>query len=589
MSLVKTHLIHFVFRERDVSRLSVAKNSDKYEDISIVRQSFHLYREYFGEPTIEVPSRDYSQRSEKSGLPSGEYVPNSIPIGESIAQFSYRLSREANEAWRKWTEVHGEPFIEQGTIKDPIDKPIDQLMLTEQEYAQFVRVKRLVTVEQGRFRQKYIQRARRLLSEANNRYYLDTPADNTYTGPNRHYTKSVVVTQELGNIERIEKDFDRCAGNPKIKRIEGVSIPDVNLVMSTPSYDERLFLANYTHYQTSIWRDQYRKDADSMYFSNSVEPDDDPDFINPSSFSSRNFIVYPPASRPYNCVFLAQVPEQTVVDKAGNKKHYKAKIHIIRPKDKHVKDYTTVSGIEYLFNSNGIKYDWIRIHNIKIKENTYPNCKFEPDIRVTFAPDKDSLPDFIKYKRVDTDSISGKKVLQLLNEQPHLWKELYITSEEKKLVVYYSVYSKEKNVYLIFWTYVDTNKSVLGKPRALRKKIVLPQTIYHYMQTPGYHDLPNFKRRKIPIAATVRMSPNCYYFRTTEDDNGNKNTEIVGFKEIEATMFELMDSKGYNFIKVKNETKYTNILNYHFVHSEALTKEQRKTIHQQLLILKEHD
>ncbi len=571
-----------------MSRLSVAKNSDKYEDISIVRQSFHMYREYFGEPPIEVPSRDYSQRSDKSGLPSGEYIQGSIPLGESLAQFSYRLSKEANEAWKKWTEVHGEPFMYEGDIRDPIDKPIEQLMLPENEYVQYVRVKRLVTVEQGRFRQKYAQRAYRLLSEANNRYYLDVPPDHIYNGPNRKFTTTVAVTQQLGNIERIEKEIDRCQGNPKIRRIEGVSVPDVDLVMSTPSYDERLFLANYTHYQTSVWRDQYRKDADSMYFSNSVEPDDDPDFINPSSFSSRNFIVYPPASRPYNCVFLAQVPEQTVVDKAGNKKHYKAKIHIIRPKDKHVKDYTTVSGIEYLFNSNGIKYGWIRIHNIKIKDDTYVNCKFEPDIRVTFATDKEGLPDFVKYKRVDSDSIAGKKVLQLLNEQPHLWKELYINSEEgKKLVVYYSVYSKEKNVYLIFWTYVDTSKSVLGKPRALRKKIVLPHTIYHYMQTPGYHELPNFRRRKIAIAATVRVSPNCYYFRTTKDDKGNKNTVIVGFKEIEASIFEEMESKGYNFIKVQNENQYSSVLNYHFIHSEALTREQRKKLHQQLLLQRE--
>lgn len=568
-----------------MSRISVLKSSDKYEDISIVRQRYQQYKEFFSPPPIEVPSRDYSQRSEKSGLPIGEFIPNSkVPLGESIAQFSYRLSREANEAWRKWTEVHGEAFAIDNQMYDPIDKPVEQYFLTEEEYVAYVRVKRLVIVEQGRFQQKYAQRAQRLLSESNNRHYYDQEAPEVYNGSNRYFDTIVSVTGELGNVEKIEKTVDRCNGNTKVKRISGVSIPDVELVTATPSYDERLYYANYSHYQTSVWRAQYRKDADLKYFSNSVEPDDDPDFINPSSFSSRNFIVYPPASRPYNCVFLAKIPEQTVVLKDGSKKHYKAKIHIIYPKDKTVKDYTTVSGIEYLLSSKGIKYDWVRIHDIKIKDNTYPNCKFEPDIRVTFAPDKDQLPDFGNYKRVNSDSVTGKKVLQLLNEQPHLWKELYLSSEEgKKLVVYYSVYSKEKNTHLIFWTYVDTNKSSLGKPRALRKKVVLPQTTYHYMQTPGYHDLPNFLRRRIPIAATVRMSSNCYYFSKTKDEMGREKTNIVGFKEIEASFLEYMDTNDYKFIKVANESPYSNILNYHFVHVSALTKEQRKTLYLQLL------
>lgn len=540
------------------------------EEMSIVRQSYLLYKEFISPPEIEIPVRDYSQKSENSGLPDNDYYEDlSVPVGESLSQFCFRLSTKANEAWKAWTDTNGDPFLEDGELVAPIVDSIEKTLFNEKDIEYYTRLKRLNFVEEKTFYVNHVQYCTRLLQESvfrsNN---LDANSVSYYSGNNDKYFGYISVESEFSDILRIKKEFSRCNGKFQIKKTEGTVIPKNVPSNYSPSYSERAYFSNLTHYQTSVWRKQYRAEQDTEYLSNTMDQDDDPDYINPLSLSSRNFNIYPPASRCYNATFVIYKKDGTSF------KMY--------PSKNIKKDYTGISSIEYMLRSKNIDFDKVVIEEQAIKSELYPSCKFEPDLRVSYCSKDKQEPDFVSYKKVDTSSLAGKKILQLLNEQPHLWTELYFSQDDqRKLVVYYSLqHPKDNDVYCVFWLYVDTNRNPLSKPRFMKKKITLPQYIPHYAYSVNYNNLPNFLKKKFLLGISVRVSKDCYYSQTVIE-NGIPVTKFFNFKQIEQNFIESLKEKGFNKVDVIEESSYNNILIYRFVNS-MFANVSRKTLFEKL-------
>jgi hypothetical protein len=554
-----------------VSRFKSVAKAEDHEDLSIVLQLVRNYESLYQSPDIEVPTREYVQRSERSGLPDGSsYDPSlSAPIGETIDKANLRLSREANEAWDLWTNTQGQPFIDKhtGKLVEPLKEDIQTLLIGEDKH-RFTRVKRLLSVEEGRKKQDQEVKVARKVSESTNFKWEHNPSSQIPDSI-RFYETVEKKVGEFGATDYIVVKNDRCKGKPDIKQTEGVQAADIKAVNGAPNHAERTEQINLSHYQTSIWRKNSRDEKDN-YFPNTT-PEDDPDYTNPLCISSRNFVIYPPASRPYNAVFVVT---------SGNKTKK------IYPSGK--KDYTSLSSMKYMLGQKGITFDSVSIEELKYKSGAkYPNCKFEPDLRVTYGPDL--IPNPNSYKKVDPDSKLGMKLLQMLNEQPYQFKEFSWTHEsedgpEKKVAVGFEIPNPNDKIGpRIYWVYLDSKKNTIGKPRFMnffvtddgkmvfRGKRVHPQILYKPLKYPieGMSFLP----KEIPFIATVRVSHGYGYRRVNA---ATKQVETVGFEQFKAEYFDVLFKKGYLYIKEEKESLYSNVVLFHFVHKDLATKQQRR-------------
>ena len=546
-------------------------------DYSIVAQMSRNFRSLLDPPEIEYPLQEAVKRSESSGLPDGtDYdETTSSPIGEPLDKAIARMSREANQAWKEWIDSAEQPKVGMlNGVITPLDKSIEEAMLSEQEQLDLLRIKRLMFVEETTFRRIEYSIANRLLHECSG--LTNSPICGV--PENRFYEEVTYVQDQFGSRKKVTTKLDRCAGKGETSRTEGIQVSDVSQSRFNPSHKERLEQMLMSIYQTDKWRKPAKSEKDK-YIPN-ISSLDDPDFITPSDMSSRNFSIYPPASRPYNATFKLTYLNDKVVR--------------IKPKTQKGKDYTSLSSIEYMLKNKGIKYKSIEIDEIVQPSfngpRSFPNCKFEVDIRVTYG--KDLIPNPSSYKRIDPNTKLGKKLLQLLNEQPYLFKEYtwkfqeldekgYSTSV-KKVAVGYSVNNMKDSIGpRIYWVYIEAKSA--GIPSFFRNKSGLPTVRevapqYTYVPMRFYkHDAPNYLKRlqEHDFLASVRVSKNYSYYK-------RKTKELFKFSDIEDIFISFLSSKGYILYDTVPESKYNSVLVYKFIHKDTRTKQQRKTLFHKL-------
>jgi hypothetical protein len=552
--------------------------------MSIVLQVSRNFQLLTEPPQVEVPIREYIQRAERSGLPDGSlHNPHLVaPIGETIDKAAYRMSKAALEAWKAWTTPVDES--QSDPVFDPITgKPIEPLKisiieaLVGEDKNYYTRIKRLLIVEEGHALRKEQAKVSRKVSESTNFAY--NPDRSPLTPEQRYYEEIEKKIGEFGTVNYSIVKKDRCKGKDTIKYVVGVSAGDVKNVTGAPNYTERLEHINMSTYQTTIWRKPAKEEEDN-YIPNTTSQDD-PDYINPLCISSRNFVIYPPASRPYNAVYA--ILEENPKDPSNPKV-----IRKIYP-TKGQKDYTSLSSMQYMLRQKNVPFFKVVISEVTYSNRKYPNCYFEPDLRVTYG--EALTPDPNNYKKVDPDSVVGMKILQLLNEQPYLFTEYSWTYDgedgpEKKVAVGFTLPNpKDKFGPRIYWVYLDTNKNTIGKPRnmnfipsdkgkykiALKQKRVHPSIIYKPFTIPA--ESLDYVPNKIPFIATVRVSDNYCYTRL---DTSTNQRVFVGYEETKNTFFNILFDKGYQYVKEEDESKYSNVKLFHFIHKDLNTKEKRK-------------
>jgi hypothetical protein len=545
-----------------MSRYKSVRKAEEHEDYSIVLQEARNYEMLLSPPEVEYAARDYVQRGEKSGLPDGSTYDEKLnaPLGENLDKFCARLSREANEAWKLWTDTTGMPVITKtDQCINPISKPIDDLLLTEEDKIKYLRIKRLLFVEEATLKAKEQERVTRKISECTN-FSNDSDRIVTLPDSSRYFIKREISKNEFGEVNVKETKIDRLQGKDNITIIPGVSLPDVKRVNGGPSYAERLDLIVLSDYQTSKWRRDASADKNDNFIPN-VTPSDDPDFLPPLSVSSRNFNIYPPASRPYDIVF------KVYTDDTKFTRWY--------PSGKS-KDYTSLSSIQYMLQQQAKYFTKVEVDEIKVHDRFYPNCKFEIDLRVTYG--EECAPNPNDYKKVDPDSKLGMWLLQKLDAEPYSftefsWKDASVASdgtlvEDKVVAVGYVVNHPSQGPKRVYWVYLDKNKGTIGKPAFLRKKITHPHIVYREMCYKS--EFPEFKKLTNPFLATLRMSDG-YYYR-------DKSGRIVGFDEVKSKFFELLLNKGYVYIDSKPESPYTTVILFYFIHESVATKQKRKDL-----------
>lgn len=546
--------------EDDFDNTEFKPNTDFY-DQSLVIQNYKNFEELLSSPKLERAIREYSQRSESSGLPDGSTYDELLisPVGEPLAKAIHRLSQAAITAWEEWisgNDVDG----------SRLEKDIVEAFFDENELAYYTRIKRLKLAEDLRFKKEEYRYQTRLIEESVWRTDYSSPEPVV----NRFYSSFKKITNEFGEVQ-LE---DRCKGHAEVRKIPGIQVSNVEPFSYSPSHDERLKNIVLSDHETSVWRKEVNADREDNYLPN-VTPKDDPDYITPSDISSRNFVIYPPVSRTYNNVF--------VIKYTRNNKSF---IRRIYPKLR--KDYTSLSSIKYILDQKNFKYDSISIDQRSVK--------FEIDLRVTYG--ENLVPDPNSYKKVDPESKLGMKLLQMLNEQPHLFKEYSWSYDEvdengnkqttKKLAVAYEVSSRDDFGSRIYWVYVDDKTVLLNSlvkevsenekiKIAVNSRKIAPQIIYKDLclftkLDPVYIQ----KKRRNPYIATLRIGEGYCYFSKDED-------RVIYFDDVVARFGAMLIDKGYKLLKVDTEPFDSRVKLYHYLHESVLTKAQRKTIFRNLI------
>lgn len=220
------------------------------------------------------------------------------------------------------------------------------------------------------------------------------------------------------------------------------SVAKLQRAKYTPSQKEREHLAMLSDYQTNVWRKGVSfKDAHLVA---NCTFRDDPDYIPPSS-GNGNFRIITPSSRMYNATF------EITLTKEGKKQKI-----LMSPDITKGKDYNTPSTIKYILKGNNIE---VNEDDIVVK-----SCLYEYDLRFS----RSDKPNPTDYDKVDTTSPNGMRIMQLLNEQPHVWKEFsWNYGDIKKVAFYFSLTNKNA----CFWVYLDDVHVKKGQSLTGRRKI----------------------------------------------------------------------------------------------------------------------
>lgn len=305
----------------------------------------------------------------------------------NLQLFMMRLSSAAHDEWIRWTEELDE-------------EQIVKLLLSDEEFKEYQEYSKIVEEEEEEYLEQERIRVSRRCAETSG-FHRTVPGD---------------LTDSPYNI----------------------------------SFEEMLFRAVVTDYQTNIWRVPYTPPPSDLGF---LDPMHDPDFLPPTSVT-KGFLIKP-ASRPYNLTFYVKY-------ELDGKEFDK----ICKPKSE--KDYTTVEDIKYLIEQNKGK-------PIEIKDITPTDeIQWELDLRLSprneVVNGKESLiPNARNYKKIDNKSKLGRRLIRSLKENPyHEWVEVSWQYEEENKVALVRT-SKD----FLVWCYVDRSSLTRNKRK---QKVTYPQT-----------------------------------------------------------------------------------------------------------------
>lgn len=296
---------------------------------------------------------------------------------------------------------------------------------------------------------------------------------------------------------------------------------------------------DYTHncaisqHETEVWRASAKKEE--LHLAPNCGFRDDPDYIPPVS-GSWNFTSTPPATRIFNATFRV----------------YRAdgKIDILHPDKNVAKDYTDVDDVYFLYLQKGIE-----ITNVVVDFQRH-----EIDLRVTYS----AAPDPKKYKKLDPQSQAGLKLMKLLNEQPHIWKEHsweYAGDEGtvKKVAYGLTLGAKDQDK-TTYWIYLN-DTYVKGKNIIYNKK---PQPILKYE---GTKDRDNNCHK---LFAYLTYHTSNRFIKATpkyKEDNPDSADFVVD------NLVNKLSDEGY--IKVKSTEDTFGLVTEMYLHKDAISRRAR--------------
>lgn len=322
---------------------------------------------------------------------------------------------------------------------------------------------------------------------------------------------------------------------------------DYSAYKYSPSFGE--YNNNYarTNFETAVARKAYRADQDEEYIP-STGMGDDPDFIPPSSLVSRNFSMGEPASRPYNATYLIKIFEDE--NKTNLVKEYKKGPNSAR-------DYTDSSTILFSLRNRGFD-------NVEIKTLA---ALWEYDVRISVG----TYPDLSNYKKIPGHHPWHQRFLILQNDNPYVeLNELAWDTDSGKAVAYYKTFEHKKEMYCIwaplrkedvgkygFFTLTNDNSSRV----IYRSRTIYPQIDRKYLYIRPDNDKRVIKH-KFLYGAVLRYSAFM------------KKNIVAAYHN------KLLTEYGLQFVKQETQN---GIKLDKFLHPQALTANQRKTLEQGLV------
>lgn len=324
------------------------------------------------------------------------------------------------------------------------------------------------------------------------------------------------------SICRATKGFSQC------------KISDFTLSSYSPSVDERDKLLTIRELE-SFGRIRQLEESPDFSF---TDPKRDLDFLSPLHLSnkSRGGYLFKFASRPINLTFRITFVMN------GKKKMLR-----LNPTSK--KDYTCIEDIIYLWNTS-LNEKYPGASDIEVSVLTHEDkVQYETDLR--FSPD--DTPNPVNYKKVDTDTPIGRRLMRSLKENPyHEWTEISWKFDNETKVALYRKSPKGG----VFWLYLD-EQEIVSRGSKNYRKIIYPQVTERY-------DTNIHTGIKYIIMKNVRVS---------NYDNLNPPFNFIVKSKFETIINQIIDS-GFVFVsKSQPDIFDTNV--YSFVRNDLLTVKQR--------------
>lgn len=311
-------------------------------------------------------------------------------------------------------------------------------------------------------------------------------------------------------------------------------IPDFNMSTYNPSLDERDRLLSVRELE-SIGRIRQLEESPDFSF---ADPKRDMDFYSPLHLSnkSRGGYLFKFASRPINLTFRVTF-----------KVDGKTKSIRLEPASK--KDYTCSEDIKYYWNTSlHEKYPGATDVNVSVVTHK-DMVQYETDLR--FSPEE--TPNAVNYKKVDTETPLGRRLMRSLKENPyHEWEEISWNFEKETKVALYRKAPRGG----VYWLYLDKDEIISPRAKNFRK-VIYPQITEKY-------DVNIHTGIKYIIMYNVRVS---------NYDNLNPPFNSIVKSKFDSVVQKITDS-GFVFVsKSKPDTFDTNV--YSFVRNDLLTVKQR--------------
>lgn len=332
------------------------------------------------------------------------------------------------------------------------------------------------------------------------------------------YNNYLELKSETTKFTEEEVDFVRslenaiCSSTPKFTTCKITDFVPTNYSISTEELDKRY----RTRELESIGR---LKDFDQAPDFSFMDPKKDPDFLNPLSqpHVKKGGYLFKFVSRPYNITFriifiFNGVVKNIIMSPANNR------------------DYSSIEDITYFWNEV-LSKKYPGATDLKITQITSEDCiSFEPDLRLS----EGDKPNPTNYKKVDTSSPLGRRLLRSLKENPyHEWSEYSWDFDGEKKVAWIRYVPK----FGTFWIYLDRSEI---KSKYSNIKVIYPQvteildkninsnkkyiTMYN-IRVSDYTELPepfNFMVKSKFSAITSRIEKSGFAFvsKSKHDDFG---------------------------------------------------------------------
>lgn len=386
----------------------------KLPSIKVLSEKFRNYVERLSPPRVQAPRKDYSRKNDIEF----EQISLSLPLAIKLQ------SVRAKEEWKE---------IFSGFDTDVLA----EVLLSEEELVDFMETCKLLEQLKEDEEVKEKSYLYSIISSIPGWTRCEISNDLPGTGP-----------RSLEEAEDLEEEIDELARRRTIE---------------------------------SLGRPEEEKPMDFSF----MDPKKDPDFMPPISSSNRKRggFLFKFASRPYDLRF--QLTEINL--KTGKTVTKQSKPRTFDENGRRVRDYSTIESICFLINKdNRYLCNFYSLdedtdpsaatlenkdYKIIVKQIDRDRTKFELDLRISPIPEDGSLlPDPKNYRKIDTSSAIGMRLLVSLKECPYNeWTEQAWDWEGVRKIALV-----RKTKIGLAWIYLDSTE--ISRPWGYYNKIIYPQT-----------------------------------------------------------------------------------------------------------------